>query len=95
MRAMHNPGLKSVDNSAVDKRHFNPQVSTTMKTSAARDENKVLKLCTARDYWPTGCYPQKVIHLRFISYSEKLFICLFFFFMLSPIRVSDQPPSGG
>ncbi|MHB2083966.1 hypothetical protein [Pseudomonas sp. UBA6753] len=94
MSAMHNPEVKPVDNSAVDKRVFNPQLLTTKKTSAAPVENTVVKLCTARIFWPQAGYPQKVIHLRFIDSSEKLFICLFFFFMLSPIRVSDQAPLG-
>lgn len=94
MSAMHNPEARSVDNSAVDKRRFNPQLLTTKKTSAAPVENTVVKLCTARILWPQAGYPQKVIHLRFIDSSEKLFICLFFFFMLSPIRVSDQAPLG-
>ncbi|WP_284381867.1 hypothetical protein [Pseudomonas putida] len=94
MSAMHNPGARPVDNSTVDKRRFHPQLLTTKKTSAAPVENTVVKLCTARILWPQEGYPQKVIHLRFIDSSEKLFICLFFFFMLSPIRVSDQAPPG-
>jgi len=92
MSAMHNPEVKPVDNSAVDKRHFNPQLSTMKKTSAARVDNALVKLCTYRVLWARDGYPQKVIHLRFIDSSEKLFICLFFFFMLSPIRVPDQAP---
>ena len=92
MRAMHNPDPSPVDNSAVDKRRFDPQLSTMKKTSAAPVKNTVVKLCTSRTLRPQAGYPQKVIHLRFIESSEKLFICLFFFFMLSPIRVSDQAP---
>ncbi|WP_144169977.1 hypothetical protein [Pseudomonas sp. Kh13] len=94
MSAMHNPRVRSVDNSAVDKRHFHPQLVTTKKTGAAPVENTVVKLCTARTFWPKAGYPQKVIHLRFIDSSKKLFICLFFFFMLSSIRLSDQAPLG-
>jgi hypothetical protein len=89
---MHNPRRKPVDNSPVDNMPFHPQLSLTMGTAAAPVQNKVVKLCTARISWPKDGYPQKVIHLRFISSSEKLFICLFFFFMLSPMRVSDQAP---
>ncbi|WP_143491496.1 MULTISPECIES: hypothetical protein [unclassified Pseudomonas] len=94
MSAMHNLEVKPVDNSAVDNGQFNPQLLTTKKTSAAPVWNTVMKLCTARVFWPLVGYPQTFIHLRVIDSSEKLFICLFFFFMLSPIRVSDQAPLG-
>ncbi len=94
MRAMHNPEVRPVDNSSVGKWHFNPQLARTKKTGAAPVENTVVKRCTWRYLWDTAGYPQKVTHIRFISSSEKLFICLFFFFMLSPIRVSDQAPLG-
>ena len=92
MRAMHNPGSCPVDNSPVDNHHFHPQLVSTKKTSAAPVWNTVVKLCKPRVFWPIDGYPQMVIHLRVISSSEKLFISLFFFFMLSPIRVLDQAP---
>ena len=81
---MHNPRRKPVDNSPVDNMPFHPQLSLTMGTAAAPVQNKFVKLCTARISWPNDGYPQKVIHLIFISSSEKLFICLFFFFHVVP-----------
>lgn len=94
MRAMHNPDVSPVDNSSVGKCRFNPQLARTNKTGVAPVENTVVKRCTWRNLWGWTGYPQMVTHIRFISSSEKLFICLFFFFMLSPIRVSDQAPPG-
>ena len=94
MRAMHNPGFQPVDNSPVHNRLFNPQVATTYETSAARVHNILMKRCISHQQWPEVGYPQKVIHLSFIGLSEKLFISLFFFFMLSPTRTFDQAPWG-
>ncbi|MNI93136.1 hypothetical protein D3C73_1510380 [compost metagenome] len=79
MRAMHNPGLNPVDNSPVDNAAFNPQAVRRPSTSAAPVVDNVSERCAARDYSAAEGYPQILIHLRFISYSEKLFICLFFF----------------
>ncbi|EJK98888.1 hypothetical protein PflQ2_5710 [Pseudomonas fluorescens Q2-87] len=72
MSSLYKWGLKSVDNPTVDNYPFHTQLIRQRGTGLPPLSPVVVILCTQRDTWAQGSYPQKDGGLAFISFTEKL-----------------------